>query len=129
VEESLFNENLKVFKLSSSYEASFGELYPQRLTLKTKSMKGHWIWMVIGCGLPLLLIFFAPALGITGYNGLFAFIIVMFLVHLFIPHGGHGNSGHAHGGHGESGKTNGHERGKDEPAVGTQEEHKGHRHH
>jgi hypothetical protein len=31
VEESLFNENLKVFKLSSSYEASFGELYPQRL--------------------------------------------------------------------------------------------------
>lgn len=85
-------------------------------------MKGHWIWMVIGCGLPLLLIFFAPALGITGYNGVFAFILVMFLVHLFIPHGGHG-------GHGRSGDNGNQERGKEEPAVGTQEEHKGHRHH
>ncbi|SNZ01366.1 hypothetical protein [Flagellimonas pacifica] len=84
-------------------------------------MKGHWIWMVIGCGLPLLLIFFAPALGITGYNGLFAFIIVMFLVHLFIPHGGHGHSGH-----GKSGK---HEHGNEERADKNQEEHKGHRHH
>ena len=87
-------------------------------------MKGHWIWMVIGCGLPLLLIFFAPALGITGYNGLLAFIVVMFLVHLFMPHGGH-----AHGGHGRSGENNDHEHGKEESSVETQEEHKGHSHH
>ncbi|MAU27442.1 MAG: hypothetical protein CMH45_08565, partial [Muricauda sp.] len=72
-------------------------------------MKGHWIWMVIGCGLPLLLIFFAPALGITGYNGLFAFIIVMFLIHLFIPHGGHG-----HGGHGKPDKSKNHDHGKEQ---------------
>lgn len=62
-------------------------------------MKGHWIWMVIGCGLPLLLIFFAPALGITGNNGLFGFIILMFVLHLIMPHGAHGHSGHNHAGH------------------------------
>ncbi len=92
-------------------------------------MKGHWIWMVIGCGLPLLLIFFAPALGITGNSWLFAFIFLMFVFHLIMPHGGHGGGGHAHGGHGGSGKTNDHEHGKDEPAVETQEGHKGPRHH
>lgn len=92
-------------------------------------MKGHWIWMVIGCGLPLLLIFFAPALGITGNDWLFAFIILMFVFHLIMPHGGHGRGGHAHGGHGRPGENSDHERGKEEPAVGTQEEHKGQRHH
>lgn len=55
--------------------------------------------MVIGCGLPLLLIFFAPALGITGYNSLFGFIILMFVFHLFIPHGSHGRGNHNHAGH------------------------------
>ena len=87
-------------------------------------MKGHWIWMVIGCGLPLLLIFFAPALGITGYNGLFAFIIVMFLIHLFIPHGGHG-----HGSHGKPDKSKNHDNSKEPVSTETQEEHRGHRHH
>lgn len=85
-------------------------------------MKGHWIWMVIGCGLPLLLIFFAPALGITGYNGLFAFIIVMFLIHLFIPHGTHG-----HGGHSQSAKGHRHKNNQDETSVKPKEEHKHHR--
>jgi len=34
------------------------------LTLKNKkSWNGHWIWMVIGCGLVSAIIFFAPALG------------------------------------------------------------------
>ena len=84
-------------------------------------MKGHWIWMVIGCGLPLLLIFFAPALGITGYNGLFAFIILMFLVHILIPHGRHG--------HGEQGKSGKHGHGKEGRATGSQGGHKGHGHH
>lgn len=88
-------------------------------------MKSHWIWMVIGCGLPLLLIFFAPALGITGYNGLFAFIIVMFVLHLFMPHGSHGRSGHNHAGH--SAKKYG--EGKEEVLDGDKKGHEGHRHH
>tara|TARA_R110000868_G_scaffold223099_1_gene474920 strand:+ start:1670 stop:1936 length:267 start_codon:yes stop_codon:yes gene_type:complete len=84
----------------------------------------HWIWMVIGCGIPLLLIFFAPALGITGYNGLFAFIILMFAIHLFMPHGSHGQGGHNH-----SDKEHDHEQGKETPSVETKKEHKGHQHH
>tara|TARA_R110000765_G_scaffold9911_1_gene30799 strand:- start:7346 stop:7588 length:243 start_codon:yes stop_codon:yes gene_type:complete len=54
-------------------------------------MKGHWLWMVLGCGLPLLFIFFAPAFGIKGNLTLFTFIVIMFAVHLLMPirHGGH----------------------------------------
>lgn len=86
-------------------------------------MKGHWIWMVIGCGLPLLLIFFAPALGITGYNGLFGFIILMFILHLFMPHGSHGHGSHNPVGHSD------HEHGKEEVFEGPKDHHKGHQHH
>ncbi len=86
--------------------------------------KNHWIWMVIGCGLPLLLIFFAPALGITGYNGLFIFIVLMFAIHLFMPHGSHG-----HGGHNHSGKHNNPEQGEGTSSTETKKEHKGHQHH
>ena len=89
-------------------------------------MKSHWIWMVIGCGLPLLLIFFAPVLGITGYNGLFAFIILMFALHLFMPHGSHGRRGHNHGGH--SDKTNGESK-EEVLDDGDKKGHEGHRHH
>jgi len=85
--------------------------------------KNHWIWMVIGCGLPLLLIFFAPALGITGYNGLFIFIVLMFAIHLFMPHGSHG-----HGGHNHSGKHNNHEQGEKTHSSETKKEHEGHHH-
>tara|TARA_B100000929_G_scaffold207904_1_gene165707 strand:+ start:1218 stop:1457 length:240 start_codon:yes stop_codon:yes gene_type:complete len=51
----------------------------------------HWIWMVIGCGLPLLLIFLAPSIGIGGGTWLFTFIIIMFAIHLLMPmqHGSH----------------------------------------
>lgn len=54
-------------------------------------MKNHWSWMVIGCGLPLLLIFLAPSIGIGDGTALFAFIIIMFAIHLMMPmkHGGH----------------------------------------
>tara|TARA_Y100000815_G_C13051375_1_gene390798 strand:+ start:308 stop:520 length:213 start_codon:yes stop_codon:yes gene_type:complete len=47
--------------------------------------------MVLGCGLPLLLIFLAPSIGIGGGTWLFAFIIIMFAVHLLMPmrHGSH----------------------------------------
>jgi hypothetical protein len=53
--------------------------------------KNHWLWMVLGCGLPLLFIFLAPALGIKGNLSLFTFIVIMFAVHLLMPmrHGGH----------------------------------------
>ncbi len=54
-------------------------------------MKNHWLWMIIGCGLPLLLIFLAPVLGIKGNTTLFTFIILMFAIHLLLPikHGDH----------------------------------------
>lgn len=58
-------------------------------------MKKHAFWMIIGCGLPLLLIFFAPALGISGDVSLFIFIIAMFACHLLMPmHGGHKHDPH-----------------------------------
>ena len=85
----------------------------------------HWIWMVIGCGLPLLLIFFAPALGITGYNGLFAFIILMFAIHLFMPHGSHRHGGHNH----SQNRQRENEHGKDVSKTEPKDEHKGHHHH
>ena len=57
--------------------------------------RNHMFWMVIGCTIPLLLIFLAPALGLGGNSSLFLFIVAMFAIHLFMPgHGGHG--GHQH---------------------------------
>ncbi len=56
----------------------------------------HWIWMVLGCVLPLLFIFFAPALGIGSSYSLFLFILFMFACHLFMPHGSHKHEGHNH---------------------------------
>lgn len=41
--------------------------------------------MIVGCGLPLLLIFFAPALGLNDNLTLFIFIIAMFACHLLMP--------------------------------------------
>ena len=70
--------------------------------------------------------FFAPALGITGYNGLFGFIILMFVFHLFMPHGAHGHGRHNH----SEQNYKQHEYGKDKSlASETNEEHKGHSHH
>ena len=73
-------------------------------------MKKHIIWMIIGCGLPLLLIFFAPALGISGSTSTFIFIIAMFACHLLMPmhhHGGHKHGSHEK--HSETSKTENHE--------------------
>jgi len=64
-------------------------------------MKNHWLWMVLGCAIPLLLIFLAPSLGITGYNTLFAFILLMFVIHLLMPMH---HSRHGHGNHSEENK-------------------------
>ena len=48
-------------------------------------MKKHIFWMVIGCTLPLLLIFFAPALGLNSNLSTFIFIVAMFACHLLMP--------------------------------------------
>jgi hypothetical protein len=78
--------------------------------------KNHMLWMILGCGIPLLVIFLAPALGIGGNTSLFLFIILMFGFHLVMPmqHGGHKHSED----HNETDDTEHH-----------QEEHKGHQHH
>lgn len=57
-------------------------------------MKKHTFWMIIGCGLPLLLIFFAPALGIGSGTSLFIFVLVMFACHLLMPMHHHGAHNH-----------------------------------
>ena len=60
-------------------------------------MKNHGLWMIIGCTLPLLLIFILPALGVRGGFSLFIFIVLMFACHLFMMGGHHGQgSGHGH---------------------------------
>ncbi len=46
--------------------------------------------MIIGCGLPLLLIFFAPALGLGFGTSLLIFVLLMFACHLLMPMHGHG---------------------------------------
>ena len=48
-------------------------------------IKNYWIWMIIGCLLPLLLIFLAPLLGLGGDIQLFVFILIMFVCHLLMP--------------------------------------------
>jgi len=78
--------------------------------------KNHWIWMIIGCGLPLLFIFLAPSFGIRGGSSLFIFILFMFGIHLFMPHGSHRHRGHKHDSQKES----------DEKTI---EKHKEHQHH
>jgi hypothetical protein len=85
----------------------------------------HWIWMIIGCGLPLLFIFLAPSFGIEGGSSLFIFIIFMFACHLFMPHRSHGHGGHNHSDH----KQNEPQNSKDTPLVEPKDEHKGHQHH
>ncbi len=47
-------------------------------------MDKHTRWMIIGCAIPLLLIFFAPALGLSGIASLLLFIVAMFMVHIFM---------------------------------------------
>ena len=86
----------------------------------------HWIWMVIGCGLPLLFIFFAPSLGIGSSSSLFIFILFMFACHLFMPHGSHRQGGHNHS---QNRQREHDEHGKDVSKTEPKDEHKGHHHH
>ena len=52
-------------------------------------MKNHALWMLIGCVLPLLLIFILPALGVSSGLTFFIFIILMFGCHLLMMGGHH----------------------------------------
>jgi len=63
----------------------------------------HNVWMLIGCLLPLLLIFVLPLFGIGSGVALFIFIILMFGCHLLMM-GGHGKHEHT-----EHDKEAGHE--------------------
>ncbi|HCM75796.1 MAG TPA: hypothetical protein DIS90_05415 [Cytophagales bacterium] len=74
-------------------------------------MKKHMIWMIIGCTLPLLLIFLAPALGISGNVSFFIFIVVMFACHLLMPmhHGGHSHGDQEQHTHSQPSKMENHE--------------------
>ncbi len=67
-------------------------------------MKNHIFWMIIGCTVPLLLIFLLPILGITGNWTFLIFIVGMFACHLLMPmhHGQHKE-------HSESTKKENHE--------------------
>ena len=58
-------------------------------------MKNHHIWMIIGCVLPLLLIFILPLFGATSGEPLFIFLILCFGLHLLMMsrHSDHGNGG------------------------------------
>ena len=65
--------------------------------------------MIIGCTVPLLLIFLLPLFGITGNYSFLIFIVAMFACHLLMPmhHGGHEHDGHTK--HSETTKTDNHE--------------------
>ena len=71
-------------------------------------MNKHTFWMIIGCTVPLLLIFLLPLFGITGNYTFLIFIVVMFACHLLMPHhGAHKHDGHKE--HSETTKTDNHE--------------------
>lgn len=53
----------------------------------------HNMKMLIGCLIPLLLIFLLPYFGIGEGWSLFLFVVLMFGCHLFMM-GGHGHEGH-----------------------------------
>ena len=63
---------------------------------KNETMSKHTFWMIIGCTVPLLLIFLLPLFGITGNHSIFIFIVFMFACHLLMPmhHGGDKHDGH-----------------------------------
>ena len=71
-------------------------------------MGKHTFWMIIGCTVPLLLIFLLPLFGITGNYTFLIFIVAMFTCHLLMPHhGAHKHDGHKE--HSETTKTDNHE--------------------
>jgi len=67
--------------------------------------------MLIGCVLPLLLIFILPLFGVGSGATLFIFLILMFGCHLMMIHGHDDDEhGHHHGASGHAGREKGEER-------------------
>ena len=63
-------------------------------------MKKHSFRMLLGCVIPLLLIFILPSfLGGGGRIPLFVILIVCFVMHLFMIGGNHGKEGDNQEGH------------------------------
>ena len=58
-------------------------------------MKNHWLWMLLACVAPILLIFLLPFFGVTSDLTFAAFLVVFFVAHLFMMRGhSHSHSGH-----------------------------------
>ena len=62
-------------------------------------MRGHSLWMILGCTLPLLLVFLLPLLGVSGNVGTFLFILLMFGCHLMTMRGYGGHRTNTREGH------------------------------
>ena len=76
-----------------------GDDRPINITVKmrTKPMDKHTLWMIIGCGVPLLLLFFAPLLGLSSSITIFLFVVAMFACHILMI--GHHRKGSEHQDH------------------------------
>jgi len=61
-------------------------------------MKKHWLWMLLACVAPILLIFLLPLFGVKSDLTFALFLVVFFVAHLFMMRG----HSHGHGGHGEN---------------------------
>ncbi len=71
-------------------------------------MKQHGLWMMLGCILPLLMVFLLPAIGVSDGTAFFVFILLMFGCHFMMM----GRMGHDHHGsketaHEHKGETHG----------------------
>jgi hypothetical protein len=65
----------------------------------------HNILHILGCLIPISLIFILPALGFGSGITFTVFLILMFACHLFMM-GGHSHGSHAHQGKGHAHETN-----------------------
>jgi cell division protein FtsW (lipid II flippase) len=61
-------------------------------------MKNHMIWMIIGCVVPMLLIFILPGFGVSNEVAFVIFIVLMFACHFMMlgHHGGGGDENEKH---------------------------------
>lgn len=60
-----------------------------------KSHKNHILLMILGCVIPLMLLFFAPFFGINSTVSIFLFVIIMLGFHLLFPMHGQNHEHHS----------------------------------
>lgn len=86
----------------------------------------HGLLHILGCLIPIALIFLLPALGVGSGVTFTAFIILMFACHLFMM-GGHGHGGHGGPHNHETATVQGHDAisGHDHTAAARNSEAKG----